>query len=67
MLGALCLVGCNESIRRFPLRDPLWVDAGLAKDVQQGRYLLPRSATGLRETIITSPIARTTPTTSRAW
>ena len=37
-------------------RDPLWDDPDLAKDTQEGRYFLPNSATGLRETIITSPI-----------
>ncbi|MFZ5719897.1 MAG: cbb3-type cytochrome c oxidase subunit I [Pseudomonadota bacterium] len=35
---------------------PLWDDPDLAKDVEAGRYFLPRSATGERETIITSPL-----------
>ncbi|QCB55690.1 cytochrome ubiquinol oxidase subunit I [Sphingopyxis sp. PAMC25046] len=47
------------STRSIPLvksREPLWDDPGLAGDVAKGRYFLPRSATGLRETIITSPL-----------
>ena len=47
------------SSRSQPLvtsRDPLWDSPDLAEDVQAGRYFLPNSATGLRETIITSPI-----------
>jgi cytochrome c oxidase subunit I+III len=35
-------------------RDPLWTQSGLARDVEAGRYYLPGSATGRRETIITS-------------
>jgi cytochrome c oxidase subunit I+III len=35
-----------------PLRD----DPKLAEDVEKGRYFLPGSATGLRETIVTSPL-----------
>ncbi|MBB3860644.1 cytochrome c oxidase subunit I+III [Novosphingobium hassiacum] len=45
------------STRSIPLvrsRDPLWDDPNLAKDVEEGRYFLPGSATGLRETLITS-------------
>ncbi len=47
------------SVRSIPLvksREPLWDDPGLAEDVEQGRYFLPGTATGLRETIITSPV-----------
>jgi cytochrome c oxidase subunit I+III len=47
------------SARSIPLvtsRDPLWHDAALGKDVEGGRYFLPGSATGLRETLITSPV-----------
>jgi cytochrome c oxidase subunit I+III len=34
----------------------LWDDPKLSESVEQGRYLLPNSATGRRETIITSPL-----------
>ncbi|WP_120717561.1 cbb3-type cytochrome c oxidase subunit I [Tsuneonella amylolytica] len=47
------------STRSIPLvnsREPLWHDPGLARRVEEGRYFLPGSATGLRETLITSPI-----------
>lgn len=47
------------STRSIPLvksREPLWDDAEICDDVAKGRYFLPNSATGLRETIITSPI-----------
>jgi cytochrome c oxidase subunit I+III len=47
------------STRSIPVvrsRDPLWDDPALPEDVEEGRYFLPNSATGLRETIITSPI-----------
>jgi cytochrome c oxidase subunit I+III len=44
------------SVRSIPLVKslyPLWDQPGLAKDVQAGRYLLPGSALGGRETILT--------------
>ncbi|WP_225871665.1 cbb3-type cytochrome c oxidase subunit I [Qipengyuania atrilutea] len=47
------------STRSIPLvksREPLWDDPNICDDVAAGRYFLPNSATGLRETIITSPI-----------
>ncbi|KKC27273.1 cbb3-type cytochrome c oxidase subunit I, partial [Sphingomonas sp. SRS2] len=47
------------STRSIPVvksREPLWDDPKLAEDVEAGRYFLPGSATGLRETIITSPL-----------
>jgi len=47
------------STRSIPVvksREPLWDDPPLSDDVEQGRYFLPRSATGLRETIVTSPL-----------
>lgn len=47
------------STRSIPLvrsRDPLWDDPDLARRVDEGRYFLPGSATGLRETLITSPV-----------
>jgi cytochrome c oxidase subunit I+III len=47
------------STRSIPVvssREPLWDDPNLARDVESGRYLLPGTATGHRETIITSPL-----------
>ncbi|NML08000.1 cbb3-type cytochrome c oxidase subunit I [Sphingomonas sp. G-3-2-10] len=47
------------SVRSIPVvksREPLWDDPKLSDDVEQGRYFLPRSATGLRETLVTSPL-----------
>src|SRR3546814_355218 len=47
------------STRSIPIvksREPLWDDPDLSRDVEQGRYFLPNSATGHRETIITSPL-----------
>jgi cytochrome c oxidase subunit I+III len=47
------------STRSIPVvrsREPLWDDPDLARNVEQGRYFLPGSATGQRETIITSPL-----------
>jgi len=47
------------STRSIPVvhsRQPLWDDPKLSESVEQGRYLLPNSATGRRETIITSPL-----------
>ncbi|MXO76023.1 cytochrome ubiquinol oxidase subunit I [Altererythrobacter aerius] len=47
------------STRSIPVvtsRQPLWDDPDLARNVEEGRYFLPGSATGLRETIITSPV-----------
>jgi cytochrome c oxidase subunit I+III len=35
---------------------PLWDDKNISEDVKEGRYLLPRTALGDRETIITSPL-----------
>jgi len=46
----------QRSIPRIRSLDPLWDDPRLAKDVQDGRYFLPGTATGSRETIITSPL-----------
>ncbi|WP_291865539.1 cytochrome c oxidase subunit I [Bradyrhizobium sp.] len=39
--------------------DPLWDQPHLAEDVEAGRYYLPGSITGRRETIVTSPIEAT--------
>jgi cytochrome c oxidase subunit I+III len=47
------------STRSIPVvrsREPLRDDPKLADDVAAGRYFLPGSATGLRETIVTSPL-----------
>ena len=46
-------------VRSIPVvagREPLWDDPGLARDVEAGRYFLPGSATGRRETLITAPL-----------
>ena len=47
------------STRSIPLvrsRYPLWDDPDFARDVDAGRYFLPNTATGRRETLITSPV-----------
>ena len=47
------------STRSIPVvrsRTPLWDNPALSGEVEQGRHMLPYSATGLRETLITSPI-----------
>lgn len=47
------------STRSIPLvrsAYPLWDDPALSRDVAEGRYFLPRSATGVRETLVTSPL-----------
>ena len=47
------------STRSIPVvrsRQPLWDDPKICKDVEEGRYFLPNAPTGLRETLITSPI-----------
>jgi cytochrome c oxidase subunit I+III len=47
------------STRSIPVvksREPLWDDPKISDDVEQGRYFLPRTATGRRETIVTSPL-----------
>ncbi|WP_338242554.1 cbb3-type cytochrome c oxidase subunit I [Aurantiacibacter hainanensis] len=47
------------STRSIPLvrsREPLWDDPDVCDDVKEGRYFLPNSVTGLRETVITSPV-----------
>jgi cytochrome c oxidase subunit I+III len=47
------------STRSIPVvrsRYPLWDDPRLADDVEQGRYFLPGSVTGRRETLITSTL-----------
>ena len=47
------------SARSIPVvrsRTPLWDNPDLAREVEEGRHFLPHSATGLRETLITSPV-----------
>ena len=44
----------SRSIPIVKSREPLWDQPGLAEDVSAGRYYLPGSATGARETIMTS-------------
>jgi cytochrome c oxidase subunit I+III len=46
----------TRSIPFVTSREPIWDQANLAKDVEDGRYYLPGSGTGGRETIVTSPI-----------
>jgi len=46
----------GRSIPRVHGREPLWQQPDLARDVDAGGYYLPGTATGARETIVTSPI-----------
>jgi cytochrome c oxidase subunit I+III len=46
----------SRSIPQVEGRDPLWDNPGLRKEVDRGEHFLPGSATGYRETIVTSPI-----------
>ena len=45
-----------RSIPRVASRDPLWDHPGLAREVAAGGHYLPGSATGERETLVTSPV-----------
>ncbi|KQV96237.1 cbb3-type cytochrome c oxidase subunit I [Pelomonas sp. Root1237] len=48
----------NYGVRSIPVvndLEPLWTDPQLARDVEAGRYFLPNTATGQRETLVTSP------------
>jgi cytochrome c oxidase subunit I+III len=47
----------NRSIPVVSSRDPLWSDPRLAEQVEQGRWYLPGTVTGGRETIVTHPIS----------
>ena len=47
----------NRSIPRIDSIDPLWDRPELVREVEEGRHYLPRTATGARETIATSPVA----------
>ncbi|MFO7277146.1 MAG: cytochrome c oxidase subunit I [Pseudomonadota bacterium] len=46
----------TRSIPRITSRDPLWDRPQLREEVDQGAHFLPGTATGRRETIVTSPI-----------
>ncbi len=46
----------SRSIPIVTSREPLWDQPHLARDVEAGRYYLPGSATGERETMISSPL-----------
>jgi cytochrome c oxidase subunit I+III len=46
----------NRSIPIVTSREPLWEQPDLAEHVEQGRYYLPNTASGGRETIMTSAI-----------
>ncbi|WP_186420521.1 cytochrome c oxidase subunit I [Bosea sp. CS1GBMeth4] len=45
-----------RSIPRIDSRDPLWDQPDLARDVDAGRHYLPGTATGGRETLVTSSL-----------
>lgn len=45
-----------RSIPFVTSRDPLWTQRGLARDVEAGRYYLPGTVTGRRETLVTSAV-----------
>ncbi len=45
-----------RSIPRIHSREPLWDQPGLADEVREGRHFLPGTVTGLRETLVTSPV-----------
>ncbi|MFC5067731.1 cytochrome c oxidase subunit I [Flaviflagellibacter deserti] len=49
-------VHAARSVPFVESRDPLWEDARLSADVHKGRYYLPGTVTGRRETIVTSAI-----------
>jgi cytochrome c oxidase subunit I+III len=46
----------NRSIPVVASEYPLWDDPRMAKDVEEGRYYLPGSATGGRDTLVTSAV-----------
>jgi cytochrome c oxidase subunit I+III len=45
-----------RSIPKVSSREPLWHDPALPDDVAAGRYFLPGTLTGRRETLVTSPV-----------
>ncbi|AKJ30045.1 cbb3-type cytochrome c oxidase subunit I [Caldimonas brevitalea] len=46
----------TRSIPQVHERDPLWHRPSLAEEVERGQHWLPGTATGLRETLVTSPL-----------
>ena len=53
------LPSANYGMRSIPQvdsRHPLWQRPGLAEEVRAGRHWLPGTATGLRETLVTTPL-----------
>jgi cytochrome c oxidase subunit I+III len=46
----------NRSIPRIASDDPLWEQPTLSAEVEAGAHYLPATATGKRETIVTSPV-----------
>jgi cytochrome c oxidase subunit I+III len=49
----------NHGVRSIPVvhhLEPLWTDPRLREDIEGGRYFLPGTATGLRETLVTSTL-----------
>ena len=46
----------SRSVPRVESREPLWDQPDLAQHVKEGRYYLPGTLTGGRETIMTSPV-----------
>ena len=49
----------TRSIPRVVSREPLWTNSRLREEVDAGEHYLPGTATGARETIVTSPIDAT--------
>ena len=47
----------NRSIARIDSADPLWEQPTLAREVEAGQHYLPATATGKRETIVTSIVS----------
>jgi len=48
-----------RSIPQIDSQEPLWDRPSLAQEVEEGAHWLPGTATGLRETIVTSPVSAT--------
>src|SRR5690606_29134975 len=45
-----------RSIPEIDSRYPVWDQANLIRDIDEGRFYLPDAEEGLRETIVTSPV-----------